>query len=72
MVITEIVFIGIVMNAGTPCPQVRAEDGRVVQATGLSSTINSGDHVRITGKMRYSFSCQAEVLAVLSAEKMAQ
>ena len=40
-----------------------------MQTIGLPNTIQTGDHVRISGKMRYSFSCQAEVLAVQSVEK---
>lgn len=65
-------FIGILLNAGTPCPQVRAQDGRVVQTVGLSNALASGDLLRITGIMRYSLSCQTEVLAVLTAEKVTE
>jgi hypothetical protein len=62
-------LIGTVLNAGTPCPEVRADDGRLIKVIGLPNTIESGDHVRIIGKMRFSMSCQAEVLAAQIVEK---
>jgi hypothetical protein len=67
---TAMVLIGTVLNAGTPCPQVQTADGQVVQTLGLPNTIQTGDHVRLSGEMRFSFSCQAEVLAVESVEKL--
>jgi hypothetical protein len=66
---TAMVLVGTVLNTGSPCPQVRTSDGQLVQTVGLPSSIQTGDHVRISGKMRYSFSCQADVLAVQSVEK---
>lgn len=66
----SMIVTAIVLTAGTPCPEVRTDDGRVLQTIGLPNTVKPGERLRLTGEMRFSFSCQREVLAVTQSEPM--
>lgn len=57
------VVVGTILNAGTPCPDLRLEDGAVIAVSGVPSHVRTGDRIRIEGRTRHSLSCQKEVFA---------
>jgi len=57
------VLVGTVLSAGTPCPSLRLDDGAEVTIGPTPSHVKAGDRVELTGRYRFSFSCQRTIFA---------
>jgi hypothetical protein len=57
------VLVGTVLNAGTPCPALRLDDGVSVVISPVPAHVKTGDRVALEGRYRFSFSCQKEIFA---------
>lgn len=52
------------------CPQLKGEDGTMHGVIGLSSDVDLGDRVKVTGRYGVSTRCKGKVLIVEAQEKL--